>query len=82
LKKSIERITNIRYFETINGDVEIDCSNHDLIQIRYKGRLVAVLRTVSGILKDDYVDKYVMEYDRLEDEMIGVLLALAVDIIA
>ena len=81
LKKSIERISNIRYYESISGDVKITCCDHDLIQIQYKGRLVAVLRSVSGILKDDYVDKYIMEYDRLEDEVIGVLLALAVDII-
>lgn len=82
LKKSIERITNIRYFETIDGDVKISCFDHDLIQIQYKGKLLAVLRPVSGVLKDDYVDRYVMEYDRMEDEVIGVLLALAVDIIA
>ena len=81
LKKSVERLSNVRYIETLNGDVKVDCNEHNQFTVTYNGRLIARLYPVTCILKDGYVDKYVMKYDYLEDEMIGVLLAIVVDII-
>lgn len=65
--------------EALEGSVEIKCINENNYKISYNGKVVANLHEVPLNFKDGYVDKFVMEYDNTEDEIIGVLLALAFD---
>ena len=50
-------------------------------KIRYAGKRVATLHDVPLHFDSGYMDRFIMEYDNLEDEAIGVLLAVGVDLI-
>lgn len=70
-------------FTVLDGKVQIIQSktNNKSIILKYQNKAVAILHRVPINLKDGYVDKYVMEINRPDDEVIGVLLSIAIDII-
>lgn len=72
---------DINFDDIYEGNVTINCKEGNSIKIYYKERLIVTLHEVPLNLKDGYADKFVMEYDNIEDEVIGLLLSIAVDLI-
>lgn len=68
-------------FEVLEGSVKITHQEGKSFKIQYKGKQVATLHDCPLNLKDGYADKFVMEYDNSEDEVIAILLATAIDLI-
>ena len=69
-------------FEVLDGAVKIKYDDDGKeFTLNYKGKKIAQLHTVPIRLKDGYTDKFVMEYDSLENEAIAVLIAIAIDLI-
>lgn len=69
------------YFEDFEGNVEIKHNKGEDFRIYYGKKLIASLHDVPMTFKEGFEDKYVIEYDDVADEIVAVLLVVALDII-
>lgn len=68
-------------FETLEGNVKILHQQGRNFQVKYRGESILKLHDVPFNMKDGYAEKYVMEYENTTDEVVAVLLAIAIDLI-
>ena len=67
---------------TVNGKTEDELGKEGKnFKVYYNGKLLASLHDCPLVIKDGYMDKFVMEYDDPADEVVGILLATAIDLI-
>lgn len=69
------------YFEVLDGNVKIEHDKGQNFKINYKGKILSKLHDVPYKMKDGYTDKFVMEYCDVKNDIVGVLLAIALDVI-
>ena len=70
--------------EVTDGSFDVwanDLCTHIELKNNITKSMIGELKTVPFTLKDGYADKFVLEYDNPEDEVVAVLLAIAVDVI-
>lgn len=68
-------------FEVLEGSVKITHKEGKDFKIQYEGEQIAILHDCPFNLMDGYADKFVMEYDSPEYEVVAILLATAIDLI-
>lgn len=68
-------------FEVVDKDIEIKCDRDKNIDIYLNGEVIVELYRLPHEFSNSYVDKYIMAYDKMEYEMLGILLAIGIDII-
>ena len=54
----------------------------DMISLKRGGKEIGIIHIIPFGLKDGYVDRYIIEYDDIQEEEICLLIALGFDIIA
>lgn len=65
--------------EISEENIEITYKKEEEFKVYYKGILIAEFYDVPLILKDGYREKYVMKYDNAENEVLAILLMMAID---
>ena len=68
-------------FETLEGKYKVTCDKGKWYKVFYGAKQIVKLNVVPVNLKNGYVDKFVIEYDDISDEVVAILLATAVDVI-
>lgn len=68
-------------FDTLYGDIKVSHKDKKDFTISHKGKKIAALHTVPINLKDGHADKFIIEYDDPEYEIIAVMVAIGIDII-
>lgn len=67
------------YIEASDGDIKIKIVSDDNYSIYYHGEKIAELYEMPIKLKDDFVDRYVLEYKEEKDKLVAVMMAIALD---
>lgn len=69
-------------YQTIKGNLFVRLVSENLFSIQYEGQEIAKLHALPIKLKNEFVDRYVLEYRDIRDEQIALLAALAIDSIS
>lgn len=67
--------------DVLEGSVRITHEEGKNFKIYYKRKLIATLHDCPINFKDGYVDKFVMEYKYPAEEVVAILLTIAIDLI-
>ena len=68
-----------REYETIEGNIKITYTKERGFITMFDNRTLSQIHTLPITLKDDYANKFIVEYDDINDEKLAVLLAIAID---
>ena len=79
IKKSV--VFSELKLETIDGSFSISYNGKDSIKVKKGKNKVADFDVYPVILKDGYIDRFIMEYKAPSEEIVGVLFGLAFGIV-